>query len=690
MPEILHEQYLVGDMPEGYFDMLPREAVRCVRFPADTKHNAAWDFLLCGKTAYVPLCGELSQPLSMRLYAFDTEAGTFRLCFDASKEFFVGNREIPPSKIHTSLSRLPDGRILMTTHTTARSPRHPYWLFDSYYEHIHEGYPGSHLLIYDPESGLVSNLGIPVKRDSIYGGCYDPVHHAFFCTTFLKGKLIRIDLDTLEVLDLGQITEMGSFSLFADGRGGFYTSSRSGHVFRIDGETLEIRDLGTPAGEPEALFRWKLHRLIAHHAKGPDGKIYFTMHFSGNLYALDPETLRIDKLSLAPAGKWRDAPPPLHAGHGFDSRGVLWYLESRESANSYPGGTLHLFRRDLFRGGEAEYMGLVGTAEHNAAMVSETAIDADDVMHFPDGNHGEDMVRMVSIDLRKLEALAAQPREKCRDVWAWCSFADGGKYYPGADFEADAADYFRFRRYMIDDGEYRNTRADSKVRAEFVEVVRCWESLPFGEDHSVHALRFLPDGALEIRCGERGEWYFTLRDGVADGPVRQDEPPPLPECVFSVEFTPDRLPARAGRRMLSAVTAAAQLADGCQLLGSADGVFSLWNPADDTLFALGAVGAHGPVRALAASGDGRVAYGVTGDPDDLGHLIRFDRERGLCDLGRVCRDRPDSVVASNTDLSCVAVNSDGNCVAVGAAGRLASAYLFHFSNRTPNSKGGKR
>jgi len=32
-------------MPEGYFDMLLREAVRSVRFPADTTHNAAWDFL---------------------------------------------------------------------------------------------------------------------------------------------------------------------------------------------------------------------------------------------------------------------------------------------------------------------------------------------------------------------------------------------------------------------------------------------------------------------------------------------------------------------------------------------------------------------------------------------------------------------------------------------------------------------
>ena len=223
MSELLREQYFASDMPDGYFDLLPQQAVRCVPFPAATKHNAVWDFLLEEDgTAYVPLCGELSQPLSVQLYRFDTNSGNFHFCFDASKEFFVGNREIPPSKIHTSLSKLNDGRLLMTTHTTARSPRHPYWLFDSYFEHIHEGYPGSHMLIYDPENGTVKNLGIPVKRDSIYGGCYDPAHNAFFFTTFLKGKLFRFDLDKFELRDLGQITEGGSYCVFPDGRGGIF------------------------------------------------------------------------------------------------------------------------------------------------------------------------------------------------------------------------------------------------------------------------------------------------------------------------------------------------------------------------------------------------------------------------------------------------------------------------------------
>ena len=680
MSELLREQYFASDMPDGYFDLLPQQAVRCVPFPSTTKHNAVWDFLLEEDgTAYVPLCGELSQPLSVQLYRFDTNSGKFHFCFDAAKEFFVGNREIPPSKIHTSLSKLNDGRLLMTTHTTARSPRHPYWLFDSYFEHIHEGYPGSHMLIYDPENGTVKNLGIPVKRDSIYGGCYDPAHNAFFFTTFLKGKLFRFDLDKFELRDLGQITEGGSYCVFPDGRGGFFTSSRTGHIFRIDGSTLEISDLGVVGAEEEELYRWNFHRVLAHWTPGPDGKIYFTMHFSNNLYILDPETRKIDALSLAPQGAWKKAPPHLPKGHVFDSEGVLWYLESRESANAYPGGTLHLFRRDIFHGGEPEYMGLVGIAEHNCAMVCHVAIDANDVMHFPDGNHGEDMAWMAAVDLKKVRGNAAEARERCRDVWAYCSFADGKEWYPGDDFEQASADYRRFRQYMIADAEYHAAFATSNVPAERVTVARCWERLPFEEDHTVRMLRFLADGALEIRCGSHGKWRFLLQDEVLHGPEHlSKEENPLPEVALPAIPDSLTLPARSGRRLLAGVTAAAQLADGWWLLGSADAVFSLWNPVDGTLFSLGAIGAHGPCRALAASGNGDVIYGITGDADDLGHIIRFDRRRGLCDLGRARHAPPDSVVASNTELSTLAVNFDGSQCAVGAAGRLATVYLFTF------------
>lgn len=672
---LLKEQYYCRDMPADYFDLLPAGSVRQKKFPSGTRHNAAWDFLITAdeKNGYAALCGELSQPLCVQLYRYDVKTGGIDFLFDFGKEFFVSPREIPPSKIHTSLSELPDGRIIMTTHTTARSPQHPYWLFDSYYEHIHEAYQGSHVLIYNPRDGKVRSLGIPISHDSIYGGCYDRRNHAYFCTTFLKGKLFRIDLDTLQVRDLGQVTEMGSYGIFADHLGGIYTSSRSGHIFRIDADTLEIRDLGRIAAQPEELYRWNFHRVIAHWCEGPDQCWYFTMHFSDKLFRLDPVSGEIaEACSLAPRGSWKKAHPAMQKGHGFDSQGILWFLMSRESANAYPGGALHLYRYDFLHGKDVEYMGMVGNGEHSAAIVCHMHIDHNDVMHFPDGNHGEDMAWMTAIDLKKVYADRKLPRRKSCDVWNYCAFTDGRKYYPGDDFERASGDYFRFRQYMLEDAAWRSANAQSMVQPFPERVYRVWEEMPFSEDHAVKSLRFLADGALEAAVGR---YRFILHPDGAIEPrahgikAETATAPPLPAEHL--------LPARAGRRMLAAVTASAKLED-CYLLGSADGVFSLWTPEENTVFALGAVGAQGRVHQIAASADGKVAYAILGDPDDLGHLVRFDRRHGLRDLGRVCRDLPDRVIASDTMLSALAVSSDGSLVAVGGADRLACVYVYCF------------
>ena len=67
-----------------------------------------------------------------------------------------------------------------------------------------------------------------------------------------------------------------------------------------------------------------------------------------------------------------------------------------------------------------------------------------------------------------------------------------------------------------------------------------------------------------------------------------------------------------------------------------------------------------------------------GDPDDLGHLVVYDNEKGLRDLGRVCKEIPTEVITSNTELNCVAVNSDGSKVAVGGKGRLGSVLIYTF------------
>ena len=57
-------------------------------------------------------------------------------------------------------------------------------------------------------------------------------------------------------------------------------------------------------------------------------------------------------------------------------------------------------------------------------------------------------------------------------------------------------------------------------------------------------------------------------------------------------------------------------------------------------------------------------------------MVAYDNERGLRDLGRVCKEIPTEVITSNTELSCVAVNSDGSKAAVGGAGRLGSVFIY--------------
>lgn len=132
----------------------------------------------------------------------------------------------------------------MTTHTTAQSPVHPYWYPEPFYNHPFEGYPGSIILIYDPETGAVENRGIPVPHESIYGACYDQKRNSLYFTGYLRGHLYRYDLDTSYVRDYGQVTEFGSFRLHKAGDGNIYSASRSGNFYRINTDTQEIEELG--------------------------------------------------------------------------------------------------------------------------------------------------------------------------------------------------------------------------------------------------------------------------------------------------------------------------------------------------------------------------------------------------------------------------------------------------------------
>ena len=91
-----------------------------------------------------------------------------------------------------------DGRMIMTTHTTDKSPRHPTWLPYAYYHHLWEGFAGGNIIIYDPKTGHAENMGIPVPHESIYGAVYEPAHNALFFLGFMRGHLYRYSIDEKE------------------------------------------------------------------------------------------------------------------------------------------------------------------------------------------------------------------------------------------------------------------------------------------------------------------------------------------------------------------------------------------------------------------------------------------------------------------------------------------------------------
>ena len=152
-----------------------------------------------------------------RLYEYLPEEDRFQLHFRLEDVTIQQERAIRASKIHTSITEINDGRLIMTTHTTARSPEHPDWMPHAYYGHPWEGYQGSHILLYDYLSGKVEDRGIPSPLRASMAPNTTPATTASISPAICGGTLCRYDLDTNRVTDYGKVTEFGSFRI-AEGR----------------------------------------------------------------------------------------------------------------------------------------------------------------------------------------------------------------------------------------------------------------------------------------------------------------------------------------------------------------------------------------------------------------------------------------------------------------------------------------
>ncbi len=648
---------------EQYFQMIPQSSVKQCFIDAPG-YNAAWDYCVTpeGKH-YIPCCAEGTFPEYVKLYEYLPDTNEMKLLFNLEDTITVYPRTIRPSKFHTSINPMPDGKLIMTTHTTASAPTHPCWMPEAYYTHMWEGFMGSNVIIYDPETGTVEDLGIPVPRDSIYGARYIPEINSLFFITYTRGHAYLFNLEDRSTTDFGQCTEFGSYLLKRASDGNIYFSSRSGDLWRfnvskkdVEFTGIEIPRENTPACRSRNVFTYGV--------TGADGRLYFTMHIGRHFFAYDPKTNTLEKLGYTVPEEMReDYPDAMVFGMVFDKYGKLWYASHTNK--------LHLCSLDITDpNAKPVSYGLIGTEKRCHDCVENIFI-RDDVLYMSDANHGPDAPGIVSVDLEEVRKNTDSDRIICQDELLYIT----------RDNEFENADLYKGN--LAEDGkriiEFNNqTKRDSKYLSEnpynFGKgkrfVCKLWKKTGV-LGSQVYKVAYDENGNV-LAHTENGK-RFTVRDGeilkTEDFKREKQSAPDFP-------FDNVKLPSHPGRQYLAVPTAFGELSDGRFLVGTKDGMLAIVD--GNSVFSLGAVCNDGAVHEIAVSSDGKRAFGVAGDRDSLGVVFSFDTERGVEIGGAVhfmngaSRER----TGVSCEPCCVAVSPDGKRLAVGVRDNLGCVYEF--------------
>ena len=148
-------------------------------------------------------------------------------------------------KTHTQLAIGPDGRIYGGT-------KQGHELFATRPEIGEQagGYPGGHLIAYDPRTGLAQDLGILRAQDGLMNGIVDHERRRIYFKTEPRMHFLIYELDTHQVIDKGRV---GTWSRYIDmdDRGDVWIPNR-GRMTRYDVERDELVEykVRVPAGAP--------------------------------------------------------------------------------------------------------------------------------------------------------------------------------------------------------------------------------------------------------------------------------------------------------------------------------------------------------------------------------------------------------------------------------------------------------
>ncbi|WP_449536260.1 hypothetical protein [Ferdinandcohnia sp. Marseille-Q9671] len=654
------KEYLLDIEDPTSYRVMNQNGVRQCVLPSPSVHNASWDALLTSEgELYLSLCSELTTSEYAKLARYDYQNNKVEELFYTKELIFSNDRFIRDSKIHTSLAELEDGRLIMLTHTTDKSPNHPAWMPHAYYNHPWEGYPGSSLIVYDPMTNKAENYGIPVHRETLYGGTYDAVKNAYYALGFLKGHLYRIDLDDRQVTDYGQVVEKASYRLIVGSDRNIYFTSRNGVLMRVNVETQEVENLRHTL--PNSSEKYQRNRsYMTYGVNGPDGRLYMSGMFHDEISAYDPKTNQFEVIGRykKPDFYMKSIENQDYIGAmDFDEKGVLYYVVCALRQNHGEDFKLgnSLMRWDILNGKDPEFLGIVGTESRVTTSTCSLFIDKEkQILYVISTNHGNDAPDVVAVDLSVYREKAHELGPVTQDP-----FVD-----PKNQLYKEHGQSIQTTRRIWENNP-------STFAAKSVIPVALWNDFSNEEIFNSGVKKVVwNNGNLEVYTGEQSFYHYTID---VRGEVLQRKQIVSVEVDSSTNLEVE-LPYYPGRQYQAVIDKMITIDGNRHLIASKDGMLAIWDGRN--VYALGPACSNGPVRDLTVTKDGKKVYGVAGDIDDFSILFEYSDEKGLRWLGTVATDDYQYGCFNSPYLTSIALNESDTILAIGSGGRMGSVYLY--------------
>ena len=677
---------------EYFRSMVSQRGIRQTFFRGEPEYNASWDYNVSPEGRhFFSVCAE-GPKIDAMVCEYLPETCEMKKCVDTKTDIITYPRTIRPSKVHTCMSFMEDGRIIMNNHTTAAAPGHLHWMPEAYFSHPWEGFPGSNVFIYDPKTGKVEDLGIPVPHESIYGGSYDPIHRAYYFSGYFRGHGYRLDLDTRKVTDYGQFTEFGSYLHHMGPDGNIYVSTRRGTMCRYNVYTQQAETMKAELPIDPDTKACPSHNVIAYAANFPKGinKIAVAAHHDEYLYAYNIDTDEFELLG-SPVPDWYEPDfkgKYLVFGMDFDKDGVLWY------GLKILGNCMRMVSWDFLHGQRPVDHGIVGTVSNASWNFCQAKI-WNDKFYGSTTNHATDGPAMLEIDLQMLREDVDKPRERAMDKIVYRGTVDADLYPTGEKLDGPAAlDASEGVKVKQINGGHAFSDGILRCRPQFNQwyfaagdryVTKLWKLIGI-ENSKVVDISHDADGNVVAISGSAEGGYF--RNVIRKGHLLSSEKTEYtPRDVKEIEQKYNKyiLPAQAGREWIAKATCAAELADGSTLVGTRSGGLAVIRP-DDSIFRLGFVSCSGPIHDLTVSPDKRTVYGVCGDPDEIGFIFSYSMDFGVVCHGALYfegvaegqEEKFEDSLGISCEPCCIDYAPDGGSIAIGVRDRLGCVYEYEF------------